>query len=44
MLSVGNTILFATAFDYQGKYLCSLITDDICDARKIIKSNKYLGA
>lgn len=44
MLSVESTILFAIAFDYQGKYSYSLITGDIQDASTIIQSNKDLGA
>lgn len=44
MLSVESSILFAIAFDYQGKYSCSLFRDDIQDASKIIQSNKNLGA
>lgn len=46
MLSVEITILFAIAFNYQGKYSRSLITDDTQDTSKIIKiiqSNKNLG-
>lgn len=46
MLSVEITKLFAIAFNYQGKYLWSLITDDTQDTSKIIKiiqSNKNLG-
>lgn len=39
-----TTTLFAIAFDYWGKYSCSVITDDIQDASKIIQSNKNLGA
>lgn len=44
MLSVESTVLLTIAFDYQEKYSCSLITDDIQDASKIIHSNKNLGA
>jgi hypothetical protein len=41
---VGSATLFAIADDYQGKYSCSQITDDIQDSGKIIQSNKNLGA
>lgn len=44
MLSVESSILFAIAFDYQGGYSCSSITDNIQDASKIIQSNKNLSA
>ena len=35
MLSVERSILFAIVFYYQGKYSCSVITDDIQDSNKI---------
>lgn len=43
MLSMEITILFAIAFNWQGKYSWSLITDNAQDTSKIVHSNKNLG-